>query len=250
MRPGTHAFQKRTSKATSDGLQFHSQPNPRYKREGISYAFCKRQSISGGTMRKSTRGLVVGLVFAAALLGGCAGTVKNMQEAAPDAAVPVPQPGKAMVVFMRPSGMGFAIQSSVFEVKEEVRPELAGIVAAKTKIAYQVDPGQRLFMVIGESADFITADLVAGRTYYAYVAPRMGFWKARFALEPKSKQDLESDTFKADLQECRWVVVTPQSFQWMQENMASIHSKRTEYYKDWQEKPAEERLRLLAEDGR
>ena len=198
---------------------------------------------------RTSRGLVVGIAFAAALLGGCAGTVKNMQEAAPDAAVPVPQPGKAMVVFMRPSGMGFAIQSSVFEAKEGARPELAGILAAKTKIAYHVDPGERLFMVIGESADFITADLVAGRTYYAYVSPRMGMWKARFALEPKSKQDLASDTFKTDLQECRWVVVTSESFRWMEENMGSIHSKRAVSYKDWQEKPAAERLRLLAEDG-
>lgn len=201
-------------------------------------------------MQQRMRGILGMLGLATVLLvAGCAGTVKNMQELPAGSAEPVPQPGKAMVVFLRPSGVGFAVQSSVFEVKD-TQPSLAGILAAKTKVAYQVDPGRRMFMAIGESAEFLAADLLPGKTYYAYVSPRMGMWKARFALEPKHRQELESAEFKTDLNECRWVENTPQSSAWMSANLASIQTKRAEYFGDWQSKPESERPGLRPEDGR
>ena len=201
-------------------------------------------------MERSMCRLAAILALASALLvGGCAGTVKNMQELPAGSAEPVPQPGKAMVVFLRPSGVGFAVQSSVFEVKEP-QPALAGILAAQAKVAYHVDRGKRMFMSIGESAEFMSADLLPGKTYYAYVSPRMGMWKARFALEPKHRQDLDSSEFKTDLQDCRWVEVTPQSTQWMAGNLMSIQTKRAEYFAEWQQKPEAEKPKLLPEDGR
>jgi len=201
-------------------------------------------------MERSTCRLAAILALASALLvGGCAGTVKNMQELPAGSAEPVPQPGKAMVVFLRPSGVGFAVQSSVFELKD-TQPSLAGILAAKAKVAYQVDPGKRMFMSIGANAEFMSAVLLQGKTYYAYVSPRMGMWKARFALEPRHRQELESAEFKTDLNECRWVENTPQSSQWMSANLASIQTKRAEYFGDWQSKPESERPGLRPEDGR
>ena len=57
------------------------------------------------------------LMLVLALMGGCAGTVKHMQPAALDkTAVVKPDPGKALLVFMRPSGLGYAVQSSVFKI--------------------------------------------------------------------------------------------------------------------------------------
>jgi hypothetical protein len=96
-----------------------------------------------------------------------------MAEITAESYVPAPEPGKALLVFMRPSGVGSGIQSTVYEVSgDEVR--IIGIVSAKTKIAYQAEPGKQLFMTVGESADFMSAELQPGRTYYASVAPRMG----------------------------------------------------------------------------
>ena len=183
-----------------------------------------------------------------ALLTNCAGPVKNMREVeAGDAAI-TPQKDKAMVVFMRPSGMGYLIQSSVFELKGD-EPQLAGIIAAKTKVAYHVEPGKHTFMTVGENAEFLSADLLPNKTYYVYVSPRMGMWKARFALEAKHKADLESAELKSDLVDCRWVAETPQSRQWMQDNMPSIQAKRADYYPEWVKKPDAEKERLLPEDG-
>ena len=56
------------------------------------------------------------IAFAVMFLTGCAGSVKNMEVLAPSQVVTVPEKDKAMVIFMRPSSMGYAIQSSVFEM--------------------------------------------------------------------------------------------------------------------------------------
>lgn len=181
-------------------------------------------------------------------LGGCAGSIKNMREAAPDYA-PTPAAGKAMVVFLRPSGMGFAIQSSVFEIKDNA-PHLAGIVAAKAKVAYQVEPGKRLFMVVGESGDFMSADLVAGKTYYARVTPRMGFMKARFSLEAVGRTALSGAEFGEELSGCRWVEKGAESEAWAKENMESIRSKHSEYYPKWMEKAEADRPHLRPDDAK
>lgn len=188
-------------------------------------------------------------VAATLTLVGCAGTVKNMKEVADEATAAKPRQGEAVVVFMRPSGLGFAIQSSVFEIKNDV-PSLVGIVAAKTKVAHRVPAGKHLYMVVGENADFMTADLAPNKTYYAYVSPRIGMWKARFALEPKNGTDLNTSDFTSDYAECRLVEPNDESQAWMADNLSSIQSKRVEYYKDWLQRPADEQLHLRQEDGR
>lgn len=199
--------------------------------------------------RRLTRSFILALAVLASLLSGCEGTVQHMREI-PAAAPPVvPDPGKALVVFMRPSGLGFAVQSSVFEIKDNY-PVLIGIVAAKTKVAYRVNPGKYLFMVIGENADFLSAEILPDRTYYVRVEPRMGMWKARFALEPIGQKVLGGAGFTGEVDECKWVEKTAESDAWASGNIASIQSKRTEYYPDWIKQAEANRPRLLPEDGK
>lgn len=181
------------------------------------------------------------------LLYGCAGTVKKMQEVPGNPAVK-PDPGKALVVFMRPSGFGFAIQSSVFEVVGD-NPTLVGIVAAKTKVAYQVAPGKRLFMVVSEAADFMSAELQAGKTYYALVTPRMGVWKARFSLQPVTRKEMDSSEFTGWVADSRLVQNTAESQAWAVENMPDIKSKQASYYRDWQSKPDADKPNLASTEG-
>ena len=182
------------------------------------------------------------------LLPGCAGTVKNMRSVSPEQIISVPEEGKSMVVFMRPSTLGFAIQSSVFEIQKD-SPSLVGIVAAKTKVAYQLEPGEHLFMVVGESADFMTAELEANRTYYALVTPRMGVWKARFSLKPIHFDELSSSQFKEWQKSGEWVEKSPASDNWANANMPSIQSKYKEYYAKWMSKGLAERPKLWPQDG-
>lgn len=189
------------------------------------------------------------LLALALVLSGCAGTVKNMKSVDATMVSGVPAEGKSAVVFLRPSGMGFAVQSSVFDVTQS-DPSLVGIVAAKKKVIYEVEPGEHLFMVIGESADFMSAELEADKTYYALVTPRMGLWKARFSLKPVHAGELESPQFEKWLQSCEWVAKTPDSEQWLAENITMIENKQRKYFQKWMEKNESERPHLYPQDGR
>lgn len=190
---------------------------------------------------------LAGAVLLAGALAGCAGSVVNMDEM--PSANPAPEPGKAMVVFARPSMVGFAIQSTVFEVKGEDE-SMIGVVAAKAKVAYQVPPGEHLFMVVGESADFMSANLQAGRTYYAKITPRIGVLKARFSLAPVNGGELSDAEFQKDLADCKWVAKNAGTDNWFAANKGSIDSKRTEYYPEWMQKAEGDRPRLNPQDGR
>lgn len=182
-------------------------------------------------------------------LSGCAGTISHMKEVPAEKVSVAPEQGKSVVVFMRPSGLGFAIQSSVFEIKGN-EPSLVGIVAAKAKVAYHLDPGKHLFMVVSEAADFMSAEILPNKTYYALVTPRIGVWKARFSLEPVHQDKLNSSEFGEWFNDCKWIEKTPDSDQWAAGNMPSIKSKQTEYYQKWMSKSEAERPIVLPGDGR
>ena len=188
--------------------------------------------------------VLAGLVL---LLSGCAGRIVRM-ESMPAEASPTPLPGKAMVVFIRGRDSAL-VQSTVYEVKG-TEVEMIGIVAAKTKVAYQVDPGKRMFMAVGETADFMNADVQAGRTYYVNVAPHLGNWKARFALDPIHRAQLDSAEFKSAFSDTRWVMKTAATDVWFAANRSSIQSKRSESYSNWLKTPENERAALRADDGR
>ena len=189
--------------------------------------------------------VLTGLVL---LLCGCAGRIVRMEVMPAESASPAPLPGKAMVVFMRGPDSAL-VQSTVYEVKG-TDVEMIGIVAAKTKVAYQVDPGKRMFMAVGETADFMNADLQAGRTYYVIVTAGLGNWKARFALDPIHRAQLDSAEFKSTFKDTRWVRKTAATDEWFAANRRSIQSKRSGSYSEWMKTPENERAALLAEDGR
>ncbi|WP_428026884.1 hypothetical protein [Arcobacter sp.] len=197
-------------------------------------------------MKKLIIGMLAMLV--ALVFSGCSGSVSNMQVANPGEKITLPKEGRAQIVFLRPSSFGFAIQSSVFEIKNNT-PEIVGIVAAKKKMSYDVMPGKHTFMVVGESADFMYADVEANKTYYAMVTPRMGLWKARFSLAPVSSIEYNSPEFTKSLEECELVMPNHSTKTWAQNNFDSIQSKYAEYYQKWMEKDVNSRPLLSISDG-
>jgi len=180
---------------------------------------------------------------------GCSGTIKNMREIPDENLVIIPEQGKSVVIFMRPESLGYQIQSSVFEIKSKL-PALVGIIAAETKLAYRLDPGPHLFMVVGESADFMTADLAPNKIYYARVEPRMGVWKARFSFDPVHEEKVTTSDLTDWMEDCRWVEKTAESLDWAQENMPSIQAKLDKYYPVWLQKEQSKRQHLFPIDGK
>lgn len=195
---------------------------------------------------------LVALLLPLSLLGGCVATSSYMTKAS---VVPQPTPDKALVVFMRPSRYGGGIQASVYDTQNGSN-EFIGIVSAKTKIGYLASPGQHLFMVIGENADFMNADLQAGKTYYVLVSPRMGAWKARFSLLPihndaSAKYNTQSADFAQWQQETSYVQTTPGANAWYQSHAADIAAKQADYMRKWNAASARQKaeLTLHSNDG-
>jgi len=189
---------------------------------------------------KLTYGLA--LILLTGMLGACASP--NMLHSDLSQPVTVPESGKAMVVFMRPSSLGFPIHASVFDDEKFV-----GMVPYNSKIAYMADPGTHQFMVISEAADFMKADLVAGKTYYAIVDPRMGAWRARFSLVPVHRQDINSSDVQDCIKNCQFVVNKASAPVWADMNKPSILDKKAKYYEIWMEKDESDRPYLRSEDG-
>jgi hypothetical protein len=161
------------------------------------------------------------------LLAGCASDkMTSISEPPIVAAAPADQ---AVIVFVRPSLFGGAIQSVVYDVSGDT-PALVGIVSSGTKIAYAVPPGTHRFMVVSEAADFMDAEVAAGKTYYTLVTVRPGWWRARFSLlpVPPGAPDL-ADQLKG----CSWVDNTPASQQWAHDNMPSVQRREAEYLPKW-----------------
>ena len=157
-----------------------------------------------------------------------------------------PQSGKAMVVFMRPSNFGGAIQSTIYDGKKYI-----STVSAGTRAAYQADPGEHMFMVIGESADFMKATLDVGKTYYAIVAARFGVWKARFSFKPvrrtESKEQIDGWLGSTKLMEAN-----EEGLQWAKQQESDIADKWLSYVDKWKAKDqaARDAQTLFAGDGR
>lgn len=112
-------------------------------------------------------------------LFGCAGSSKYMQASAPVQQAP---PDKALVYFMRPSGIGFAINFQIWDGEKFI-----GLSQAKSYFAYPCDPGKHLFIGIAENKRGIEGDLEAGKTYYVLTQVKMGGWRARMAFIPVTK---------------------------------------------------------------
>ncbi len=197
-------------------------------------------------MKRLLKGFLLLLIVA---LVGCGGSSKYMKLVPPEEATNIkPDANNAMIVFMRPASLGFAIQSSVFELTD-TEEKFVGIVSAKKKVAYLTPPGEKLFMVVGESADFAGAEVEAGKTYYMNVVPRMGFWKARFSLAPMTKDFIQTKKFAGWDNGCAFTENTEGGYKWATDNGADIKKKREAYYKKWMAKPAASRPFLRKEDG-
>ncbi len=194
-------------------------------------------------------------------LHGCAGlTERGGAQLRPTV---TPMPGKALIVFVRPPTYITLVDSArapVFEARnsesapetggKDSKPEIIGILNAKTMTAYQIEPGRHLFMVVGgENADFMTADVLPDRTYYVLILARPGKFRVRFSFKTADKQEQGSKDFKEIIASSTLVAKTTEALDYAASNMRSIRSRQYQNYRQWTQKPESERPRLLPDDG-
>jgi len=131
------------------------------------------------------------------LIAGCTGSSQYMAKATP---VTGPSPDKALVYFMRPSGLGFAINFQIWDGDRFI-----GLSQAKSYFGYQCEPGKHLFIGIAENKRGIEADLEAGKSYYIITQVKIGGWRARMAFIPVTRGSEFWDTVETYKQELNFI---------------------------------------------
>jgi len=185
------------------------------------------------------------LLIAGSFLFGCVEQVRLMQNVQDASYEPISD--KAIIIFLRPQILALKVQAEIFDLISQEN-NLVGIVSAKEKLAYLTEPGNHLFMITGESADFMKADLRAGKIYYARIVPRIGVHKARFSLEPVHK-DIEQSKLDSWKKSCKYIENTKDSYKWAQRNAANTQIIKGRYLPNWIKKPENEQSFLKPEDG-
>jgi len=207
------------------------------------------------------KSLHVFLAAAVAFVASCAGTGKNMQPAG--GVITAVTKDQAGVVFIRPSPGASGVRSIIFELVEGAPPMLVGVLPARRKLFYRTIPGAHLFMVIGEkdedkppfgiipeahkrialgdSVDFMPADLVPGAIFYAKAAVRRGLANLSFSLRPLSPEEPRVDGWLAATE---WVVRSEEAARWARENAKAIEEKKDEYLPKWRAEPPSDRPEL------
>lgn len=153
----------------------------------------------------------------------------------------------AQVIFMRSSVVANGVDAALYEVKNG-DISFIGVIANDTKIAHTTTPGKHTFMVVSETADFMEADLVNGKSYYSVVVPKMGVWTARFSLWPVQRDDkaqypIDSPTVRSWLSGTKAVTSSADSVALSSERKQLARDKYNQYWSQWQAKSAQERAR-------
>jgi hypothetical protein len=124
-------------------------------------------------------------VIGALALGtiGCTGSSKYMREVvgAPPIAAPA---DKAAVVFVRPSGMAFAMKFAILDQQGK----WLGDAVAKSQFGVLLPPGEYMFVAWAENTAALKATVAPGKRYFVRVDPAMGLGSARVSLEALTKR--------------------------------------------------------------
>lgn len=186
--------------------------------------------------------ITIGFI-ALSTLFGCA--TPNMKLSQSATAIEQAPAEKALVTFIRPSRLGFAISASVYDGDNFI-----GFVPYQTRLDFLTDPGEHTFMVVSEAADFLRADLLAGKQYFIKVVPRMGAWRARFSILPVTKADLDTPEVQKWISEAQPVANIDAAYSWAEENQPSVVHKKEVYFEKWMQKEESARPYLAPEDGK
>ena len=177
----------------------------------------------------------------------------NMMKSTDSQQITPPSRGKAKIVFMRDSFVASAISSEILEVKNGDL-SLVGVLPNGNKIAYETTPGKKTFMAYGMAADFMTAEVQAGKIYYVIVRPNWG--TGGFAPTPvrsngTTEYNTSSPAFKDWRDGTTLIEQKPEAKAWFAGKKAEYQDIYKEYWRRYQTKTANElaQRHLTPQDG-
>lgn len=189
------------------------------------------------------------LLLCAFFLTGCA---SSYMSPVTDPAAPATE--NATITFFRNSLFGSAIQAPVAHEKTQTSGEPAvdpvGVISTGYKVRQEIPAGEHAYVVGGESSSLVRGTFTAGKHYYVRIDPRMGFWKARFAFEPISAEELKNENLRRTIAETKLMELNADGKAWFREHNDSMVEKLLDAIKDDKEDGADgAAVRIKAEDG-
>jgi hypothetical protein len=135
-----------------------------------------------------------------------------------------PAPGKALIYFVRPQFMGAAVK-----VKLYAEGKSLGILASKTFIPYECEPGKHEFAAVAENAGMLDATVAADRIYVVQVAIHMGGLKARTHFEVARKGSEALEEYQKARSELVGITATEEGAKWIEEDAQVDKDKMVKY---------------------
>lgn len=193
-----------------------------------------------------TKSWMLLLLATTMLLGGCA-TPKLMNDAESQA-IPQPAAGKAAIVFMRTSFVAGAISAEIIDIENGELSLVGGLPMGK-KIVHFTDPGEKVYMAYGTAADFMIANVEAGKTYYSIVRPNWGsgaFIPTPVRTDGSSDFNTGIEEFQKWVDETDLLVKRPDADAWFEQNRAKYQDRYERYWQKFETKtPAQIAERTL-----
>jgi len=150
----------------------------------------------------------------------------------------VPAEGKAVVYFVRTSGMGALINFKYFDGEKYL-----GKFNYGKYMVYECDPGVHLFWSKSENIDYLEADLEAGKVYVVNAEPQMGAFKAAVQLKTLDKNHKRYEKHKKrvleSIAEDKLYVLSDEDRADAEEDLADLVKRAMEKYKTNKEKGKE-----------
>lgn len=129
-----------------------------------------------------------------------------------------PDASSAVVYFVRPSRMGFAIRMWAF-----VDDTAIGATKGRRYAVTRLKPGKHLIWGSSENVSALELDVAAGKTYYIKLGARMGALRARIKLIP-----LDEAEGKAALAKCKYATLNEAGIDRGKELVAEKYSRAQE----------------------
>jgi len=189
------------------------------------------------------------VVFFATVLSGC--LPSYLAKEAADQSIKQAPADKAQIVFLRTTFVGGAAQTQLLEVNNGKLSFIGGLDWGR-KMVHLTTPGEKVFMVTTGVADFMKANVEAGKTYYVHIDSRYVAFSLRpYRTDGTGKFNTDRPEFDKWLAETTLMVNTPEASEMAEKNMADFQKAYDTYWPKWQTKTPDQKaeLTLRKEDG-
>jgi len=195
------------------------------------------------------------LAMVALILNACAASVADFSINTERTEVGPAPADKAQIVFLRVSFVAGAYPADIFEI-ENGDLSYVGKVRMSRKLIHQTSPGKKVYMGHGLAADFMYAEVEAGKTYYVLIRPN---WGSGAMIPTPIKRDGTTNYHTGMPEFQKWLdqtrvteMKTAEANAWMEANKAQFEEIYNTYWAKFQSKSDEQKKTrtLMPSDGK